>query len=99
MMKTTAAAIGIAAFLLFGCHREQAAATSPAAEATPAIAQESPEALGRIGAEISKHPADAKRILSHYDMDEISFEKATRAVSSDPVLSRRYRDAFRKAGA
>ncbi len=96
MMKTTAAAAAVASFLLLGCHRQPASAAAQAAQATPAIARESPETLGRIGAEISKHPGDAKRILSKYEMDEISFLKAIRAVSSDTVLSRRYRDGFRK---
>lgn len=98
-MKAITTAIGVVALLLFsGCHREHAEATAPAGEATPAIANESPEALGRIGADIAKHPNDARRILSHYDMDEASFEKAVRTVASDPMLSRRYRDAYRKAG-
>ncbi len=105
-MRTTAMALAIAALLVVGgCRKNTNSATSPnapsKATASPSVAATTtdPEQLGRIGAEIKRNPKDADRILADHGMTQASFEKAIRAVSSDPAASRRYRDAYRKAGA
>jgi hypothetical protein len=56
-----------------------------------------PEELGQLGAELKKKPAEAKRILSEHGLDEASFEKAIRKVSSSVEESRRYAAAYKKA--
>ena len=53
--------------------------------------------MGQLGAEIKKKPAEAKRILSEHGLDEASFEKAIRRVSSNIEESRRYAAAYKKA--
>lgn len=106
-MRTTALAFGVAALLMMGgCNNNQTATSNgpygrhagPETASTSA-ASANPEELGRIGAQIRKHPKEAGKILSEHGMDGASFEKAIRAVSSSPDQSRRYRDAYRKAGA
>lgn len=106
-MKTGAIAIGLTAILSMGGCKNQSydtannnatpSASQPAA--TSASASTSPEDLGKIGADIKKHPKEANKILSEHGLTEASFEKAIRSVSSSPDESRRYRDAYKKAGA
>ena len=103
-MKTNLIMSGaLALLLLAGCKNEGptasndsagTASTSASASSTSTV---SPEALGEIGAKIKAHPADAHKILSDQGMTEAQFETAIRSVSSDPALSRRYADAYKKA--
>ncbi len=57
----------------------------------------SPEELGKLGAEMRRHPSEAERLLSDHGLNEGSFEKAIRHVSSDPEQSKRYAAAYKKA--
>jgi hypothetical protein len=103
-MKTNTILMGALALLLVtGCKNQTttAASTEQArTQNTAAVSEQAasnPEELGTIGAEIKAHPSDAKKILSDRGMTEASFEKAIRTVSSDPALSRRYAEAYKKS--
>lgn len=101
-MKANAIAIGAMTLLLLaGCQNQSSISSTDSSSAkdstTVAQTNASPEDLGTIGAKIQSHPSDAKKILSDNGMTEASFEKAIRAVSSDPALSRRYTAAYKKA--
>jgi ABC-type enterochelin transport system substrate-binding protein len=104
-MKTTTLAIMLSTVVLAGaCKNDQttsATATSSTTATTQAAASTdmSPEALGELGAAIKKQPKDAQRLLSDHGLTEQSFEKAVRKVAEDPAASRRYTDAYKKAGA
>lgn len=103
-MKTNLIISGaLALLLLAGCKNDgtttssDAAATTGRAASASSTTPVSPEALGEIGAKIKAHPGDAHKILSDQGMTEAQFEKAIRSVSSDPALSRRYAEAYKKA--
>lgn len=102
-MKTNLIMSGaLALLLLAGCKNDGTTATNDAAATTGRASTSStstvdPEALGAIGAKIKAHPGEAHQILSDQGMTEAQFEKAIRAVSSDPALSRRYAEAYKKA--
>ena len=109
--KAGAIALGLTAvFAMGGCKNNSSYnsasnasnssySAKQAAPANTAAVSASPEDLGKIGAEIKRHPKDAQKILTDHGMDEASFEKAIRSVSSHPDESKRYRDAYKKAGA
>lgn len=71
--------------------------TTTSSTSTTVVTNMTPEELGRLGAEIKKKPAEAKRILSEHGLDEAAFEKAIRRVSSNVEESRRYAAAYKKA--
>jgi len=91
--------IAIAALtVVLGCQ-QKTSSTTPAAPAQQTSAQAlSPEQLGEIGAQIHRHPSDAQKILADRGITPEQFEKAIRDVAQNPEASRRYRDAYRKAG-
>ena len=100
-MKSISVFAAIAVLVLtIGCRNQQ---QSNATTSTPApVAQASamtPEQLAQIGAAIKQSPNDAPRILSDHGLTEESFEQAVRKVAEDPSASKRYADAYRKAGA
>ena len=88
--------------LLGGCKKQttQETVVTPTttnSSSTTVVTTMTPEELGKLGAEIKKKPAEAKRILSEHGLDEASFEKAIRKVSSSVEESRRYAAAYKKA--
>lgn len=91
------------ALLLLGACKEKttqetvATPTTTSSTSTTVVTNMSPEELGQIGAELKKKPGEAKRILSEHGLDEASFEKAIRKVSSNVDDSRRYAAAYKKA--
>ena len=104
-MARTKRIVGIAAVSLLlaaGCkNRSESASYTPSSHVTPAVQQQTtsmtPEQLGEIGAQIKRHPKEAKTILSDHGMTEQSFERAIRQVSSDPAASKRYTAAYKRA--
>jgi hypothetical protein len=80
-----------------GCHKNPAPDKGDNGAVTQSSAQTSPEELGRIGAEIEKHPKEANKVLSSHGMDQKTFEQAIRKVSNDPAASRRYAAAYKKS--
>lgn len=105
-MKQTSMAFALCALLVAGaCSNDEpsvsaktGAADKPAV-ATTQQADLTPEQLGELGAQITKNPNDAQRLLSQRGLDEAKFEQAVRKVSEDPAASKRYRDSYKKAGA
>jgi hypothetical protein len=103
-MKVTSIAIGaLTLILLVGCkNQNQSNAYSPAPSSggtSVAGTNLSPEELGKLGAEIKKHPNDARKLLSEHGLTEQSFEQAIRKVSESPEASKRYTAAYKKARA
>jgi len=102
MKRTWIAAGAMALLLLGGCKKQTTTETvvtptTTSSSSTTVVTNMTPEELGQIGAEIKKKPAEAKRILSEHGLDEASFEKAIRKVSSNVEESRRYAAAYKKA--
>ena len=98
--------IGIATFMLvfaISCkNQNQTTAASAGNDNTVASQQTantnmSPEDLGKLGAEIKKHPKDAQKLLSDKGLTEQQFEQAVRKVAESPEQSKRYADAYKKA--
>jgi hypothetical protein len=99
--------IGIAALTLvlaIGCKNQnenQTAATNAGTGNNTVASQQttnmSPEDLGKLGAEIKKHPKDAQKLLSDKGLTEQQFEQAVRKVAESPEQSKRYADAYKKA--
>jgi hypothetical protein len=102
MRRKWIAAGALALLLLGGCKQKTTketvvTPTTTSSSSTTVITTLTPEELGQIGAEIKKTPAEAKRILAEHGLDEKSFEKAIRRVSSNLEESRRYAAAYKKA--
>ena len=96
------AALATTLLLLGACKEKKTTETvvtptTTSSTSTTVVTTMTPEELGQLGAEIKKKPAEAKRILSEHGLDEASFEKAIRKVSSNVEESRRYAAAFKKA--
>jgi cytochrome c1 len=98
--------IGIAALTLvlaIGCKNQNQTASTNADNnsnntvATSQTTNMSPEDLGKLGAEIKKHPSDAQKLLSDKGLTEQQFEQAVRKVAESPEQSKRYADAYKKA--
>ena len=105
-MKTTFTTLALCALLLGGaCSNDQhGTAADTSAAKTPAVATQqqadlTPEQLGELGAQISKNPNDAQRLLSQRGLSEQQFETAVRKVSEDPAAAKRYSASYKKAGA
>jgi len=102
-MRTQWIAAGALALLLLGGCKQKtttetvATPTTTSSTSTTVVTNMTPEELGKLGAEIKKKPAEAHRILSEHGLDEASFEKAIRKVSSSVEESRRYAAAYKKA--
>jgi len=102
MTKSIRTFAAIAALLVsIACNnKEQSSATSPStSETTVAQSNMTPEQLGELGAAIKKSPDNAQKLLADHGLTEESFEQAIRKVSEDPAASKRYADAYKKAGA
>ncbi len=101
MRKTSIAIAALALLLAFGCNKtNNAAYNAPANQ--PTVSQGtnlSPEDLGKLGAEIKKHPKEAQKLLSEKGLTEQQFEQAIRKVSENPDQSKRYAAAYKKARA
>lgn len=96
------ATAAVSLLLAAGCRNKSESASYTAAPSSnaPAVQQTSsvtPEQLGEIGAQIKRHPKEAKSILADHGMTEASFERAIRQVSSDPAASKRYAAAYKRA--
>ena len=98
--------IGIATLTLIlaiGCknNQNQTAATNDNNSNNPTVASQttnlSPEDLGKLGAEIKKHPKEAEKLLSDKGLTEKQFEQAVRKVAESPEQSKRYSEAYKKA--
>jgi hypothetical protein len=98
-MRSTLIAATILTIALTGCKNQPA--TTSASQGTSATAQSNltPEQLGELGAQIKKSPKDAEKVLSDRGLTEESFEQAVRKVAEDPAASKRYTEAYHKAGA
>jgi len=102
MKHISFAALAIALIILGGCKQKTTketvtTPTTTSSTSTTVVTNMTPEELGWIGAQIKKTPSEAKRILSEHGLDEASFEKAIRRVSSNIDESRRYAAAYKKA--
>ncbi len=100
MRRTLIIAASILAIALTAC-KNQPATTSAQSQGTSATAQANltPEQLGELGAQIKKAPKDADKLLADRGLTEESFEQAVRKVAEDPAASKRYTEAYHKAGA
>ena len=101
MTRTISAIAAIAALTLtIGCHNnEQSTSTSSTSQSTVAQSTMSPEQLGELGAAIKKSPNDAQKLLSDHGLTQESFEQQVRKVAEDPAASKKYAEAYKKAGA
>ncbi len=93
--------VSIVAIALTSCKNETATTTSAQNQGTSVAAQSNftPEQLGELGAQIKKSPNDAQKLLTDKGLTEESFEQAVRKVAEDPAASKRYTEAYHKAGA
>ena len=82
------------AILPLGCSDAETAA----AETDAAVADLSPEELGRLGARLHESPGRAEEILAERGLTWEAFESAVRELAEDPEASRRYSEAFRAQG-
>jgi len=98
-MRTMAIALALSALMMTGCKNQSTTTTAASHDQVAVQADTSPEALGELGAQIKKQPKDAQRLLSEHGLTEQSFEKAIRKVSEDPAASKRYAEAYKRAGA
>ena len=73
--------------------------STTAVSSASASADLTPEQLGELGARITKHKDEAKKILSEQGLDEKTFEAKIRKVTEDPEASKRYAAAYEKAKA
>src|SRR4051794_6030629 len=102
-MRTKWIAAGALSLLLLGGCKQKtttdtvATPTTTSSTSTTVVTNMTPEELGQLGAEIKKKPAEAKRILAEHGLDEATFEKAIRKVSSSIDESRRFAAAYKKA--
>lgn len=97
-MKTNMTTIAFAGLLMIAGCKAQPSATS--ANDTPAATQSAamtPEQLGKLGAEIKKHPNDAHKLIQQHGLTEESFAAALRKTSEDPAAAKRYAAAYKEA--
>ena len=103
MKKISIAIATLALVLTFGCKNQNQTASSSSDNSTGNTVSSqqttnmSPEDLGRLGAEIKRHPKDAQRLLSDKGLTEQQFEQAVRKVAESPEQSKRYANAYKKA--
>lgn len=103
MKKITIALGAIALTFAFACNKNntQNQQTTDTSTTVSSSSQQttnlSPEELGRLGANIKKHPADAQKLLSDSGLTAQQFEQAVRKVAESPADSKRYADAYKKA--
>ena len=103
MRKITIGIASLALVATLACNKNSTNSTSANSpnNSAPAVAQQttnlSPEDLGKLGAEIKKHPKEADKLLSEKGLTEQEFVKAVRKVAESPDESKRYAAAFKKA--
>jgi hypothetical protein len=102
MRKISIAIAALALVLAFGCKNQNqySSNNNPSPNNTVSSQQAtnlSPEELGKLGAEIKKHPKDAQKLLSDKGLTEQQFEQAVRKVAENPDQSKRYAEAYKKA--
>jgi hypothetical protein len=102
MRKISIAIAALALVLAFGCKNQNqySSNNNPTSNNTVSSQQAtnlSPEELGKLGAEIKKHPKDAQKLLSDKGLTEQQFEQAVRKVAENPDQSKRYAEAYKKA--
>lgn len=83
------------------CQQEKAETQATPASVAQAEAEHTltPEELGTLGAQIKKEPDRADDILAQKGLNRETFEDAVREVTENAEASKRYTDAYRKAGA
>ena len=102
MRKIFIAIAALTLTLAFGCKNQNQYSSNNAPTPNNAVSSQqasnlSPEELGKLGAEIKKHPKDAQKLLSDKGLTEEQFEKAVRKVAESPADSKRYASAYKKA--
>jgi hypothetical protein len=104
MRKITITLAALTLVFVLGCKKqEQTGEYSNTSNSNNTVASQqattnlSPEDLGKLGAEIKKHPKDAGKILSDKGLTEQQFEQAVRKVAESPSDSKKYADAYKKA--
>lgn len=97
-MKTNMTTTALALLLMIAGCKAQPSATStyekPAAQQSAVM---TPEQLGKLGAEIKKHPNDAHKLIEQHGLTEESFAAALRKTSEDPAAAKRYAAAYKEA--
>ncbi len=102
-MRSTVA-ISLVVLLAFACggnDKQAASAGTPApaaAKVESANAALTPEELGELGAKIRKTPDRANELLRERGLTEKTFETEIRKVTEDPEASKRYANAYKRAG-
>ena len=102
MKKISIGIATLALVLMFGCKNQNQAASYDNNSGNNTVASQqtsnlSPEDLGKLGAEIKKHPKDAQKLLADKGLNEQQFEQAVRKVAESPADSKRYAEAYKKA--
>jgi hypothetical protein len=102
MKKISIGIATLALVLTFGCkNQNQTASYDNNNSGSNTVASQttnlSPEDLGKLGAEIKKHPKDAQKLLTDKGLTEQQFEQAVRKVAENPADSKRYAQAYKKA--
>jgi hypothetical protein len=103
MKKISIGIATLALVLMFGCkNQNQTASYDNNNSSNNTVASQhttnlSPEDLGKLGAEIKKHPKDAQKLLADKGLTEQQFEQAVRKVAENPADSKRYAEAYKKA--
>jgi hypothetical protein len=104
MKKISIGIATLALVLMFGCKNQNQTASydnngksSDNSVSSQQTTNLSPEDLGKLGAEIKKHPKDAQKLLADKGLNEQQFEQAVRKVAESPSDSKRYAEAYKKA--
>ena len=102
MKKISIGIATLALVLMFGCKNQNQTASYDNNSGNNTVASQqttnlSPEDLGKLGAEIKKHPKDAQKLLADKGLNEQQFEQAVRKVAENPADSKRYAEAYKKA--
>ena len=102
MRKIFIAIAALTLTLALGCKNQNQYSSNNAPTPNNAVSSQqatnlSPEELGKLGAEIKKHPKDAQKLLSEKGLSEEQFEQAVRKVAESPEQSKRYAEAYKKA--
>jgi len=97
-MKTNMTTTALALLLMIaGCKAQQSATSAYDKPATKqSAAAMTPEQLGKLGAEIKKHPNDAHKLIEQHGLTEESFAAALRKTSEDPAAAKRYATAYKE---
>jgi len=101
MKKISIGIATLALVLMFGCKNQNQTASydnnNSGNNTVASTTNLSPEDLGKLGAEIKKHPKDAQKLLADKGLNEQQFEQAVRKVAENPSDSKRYAEAYKKA--